>query len=243
MKYGVILAGGTGTRMRSCVPKQFILLNGTPIIIRTLQRFLASSIFDKVLIAIHKDYQKVLNDLFLQYGINGSSIDFVQGGGERFDSIQNTIDFIKSKYGIYLEDLILIHDAVRPFISRRLIIESFEALKTHEAVVAALPVVDTMLYLDNFDSPILDMPDRSKLFHGQAPDSFRLKTLYDAIHQINADERAKITGTSQICMKKGIPVHAIKGDPFNIKITNPFDMKIAEFYCSLDIDNESMCSK
>lgn len=126
------------------------------------------------------------------------------------------------------EDCIVIHDAVRPFVSQSILKNSLEALKQHDAVVAALPAVDTMLWCDTFPY-VTSMPNRNKLFYGQAPDSFRLKALNRALSELTEEEKKQITGTAQICMLKGVPIFTIPGDKRNIKITVAEDLYYATF--------------
>ena len=241
MKYAVILAGGSGKRMKSEISKQFISVSGIPIIVRTIQKIIGIDIFDRVIIAIHSDWNDELLYLINKYKFDKSKIIIVNGGVERIDSIYNAVNHINSSYGIFESDIILIHDAVRPFITKKIIYDSIEALQLHDAVVASLPVVDTILWVEN--APFVSsMPIRSKLFHGQAPDSFRLQVLYNALFNLTSNEKKIITGTAQICMLKGIEIFTICGDPINIKITTPFDIKLAEYFCSLEVNNESLCS-
>lgn len=233
MKYAAILAGGTGKRMSSTFPKQFISLGGELIIIRTIRRILESGLFDKLIIAIHPDWKSHLDAEISKAEISSKNMFITAGGKERLDSIRNVSNFLCSAFGKPQdEDCIVIFDAVRPFVSTRIIEDSLNALTQHEAVVAAIPAVDTMLWIEN-GSKVASMPQRSKLFHGQAPDSFRLNTLCKALAELTPEEEQIITGTAQICMLKGIDIHTIPGDPLNIKITTPSDILLGEVLCQL----------
>ena len=233
MKYAAILAGGVGKRMASSVPKQFIALHGEAIIVRTIRRILTSGLFDVLVIAIHQDWRSHLESLIEQSGMNRSPIHITSGGRERLDSIQNTLVYIESSFAVQEDDDIVIFDAVRPFVPVSMMQASLNALQQHTAVVAALPVVDTMLWIEDGDV-VTDMPARSHLFHGQAPDSFKLPVLSNALRNLSEDERKRITGTAQICMLKGIPIHTVPGDPRNIKITTPFDIQLGELLCRME---------
>lgn len=230
MKYAAILAGGVGKRMSSTLPKQFIELGGEPIIVRTIRKIVGSGLFDALVIAIHPDWREYLSGLIESAGVDTSSVYVTFGGKERLDSIANTIDYIGGKFGCGEKDDIVIFDAVRPFVSTRIMKDSLDALQHVQAVVAALPVVDTMLWIEN-GNLVKDMPTRQYLYHGQAPDSFKLVTLRDALQSLTEDEKKIITGTAQICMVKGIDIHTIPGDPQNIKITTPFDIQMGELIC------------
>lgn len=226
--YAAILAGGVGNRMHSAtIPKQFLTLGDRPIIIWTIQKIIRSKAFDHICIAIHPQWKDYLQELFGKWNIDDSVLTIVSGGKERLDSIENVIDAIYASHTVMPDDKILIHDAVRPFITDRIIRDSLKALDQHPAVVAAIPATDTMLWIEEGDQ-VDSMPDRSKLYNGQAPDSFRLPVLAKSLKELTPQQRRVITGTAQICLLDGIPIHTVPGDPVNIKLTSDSDMLIAE---------------
>ena len=228
MNYAAILAGGIGSRMvRADRPKQFLLIKGTPIIIHTTRRLLEGRFFDVLYIAIHPDWSDYLNGLLAKYGL-ANSVKVIDGGAERLDTITNVINAIDSDYGIKADDKIFIHDAVRPFVTDQIIKDSLAALDSCDAVVAADPAVDTMLWIEDGRKDVSDMPARKNLYHGQAPDSFKLKVLKESIDALTEEDRKVITGTAQICMLKGITINTVPGDRSNMKITTDVDMAIAE---------------
>ena len=226
MIYGVVLAGGTGTRMKNGpMPKQFIELGGVPTIILTIKRMLLVERFDVLIIAIHQSWVEYLNDLIERF-IDDSRIVVIPGGTERLDSIANSVAEA-AKRGVSHDDVIVLHDAVRPFVPIKVLEDSIDGALEHDAVVAAVPAVDTMLWIEE-GTIVSDMPDRSKLYHGQAPDSFRLEVLKHSLETLTDEDRKIITGTAQICMLKGIKIHTILGDRNNIKLTTPEDLITAE---------------
>ena len=226
MIYGVVLAGGTGKRMKNGpMPKQFIELGGVPTIILTIKRMLLVERFDVLIIAIHQSWVEYMNDLITQY-IDDPRIRVIPGGVERLDSIANAVNEA-SLQGVQKDDVIVLHDAVRPFVPVKVLEDSIDGALAHDAVVAAVPAVDTMLWIEE-GTIVSDMPDRSKLYHGQAPDSFRLSVLKHSLETLTDDDRKIITGTAQICMLKGIEIHTIPGDRNNIKLTTPEDLITAE---------------
>ena len=226
--YAAILAGGVGNRMHSAtIPKQFLTLGDRPIIIWTIQKIIRSQAFDHLYVAIHPEWKDYLRDLIDRWEINTDSMTIVSGGKERLDSIENVVDAIYDAHTVDPDDKILIHDAVRPFITDQIIQDSLRALDRHPAVVAAIPATENMLWIEN-GTRVDSMPDRSKLFNGQAPDSFRLSILAKSLNELTPQQRRVITGTAQICLLDGIPIHTIPGDPVNIKLTSDSDMLIAE---------------
>lgn len=224
--YAVVLAGGLGKRMGEVkLPKQFLEVCNVPIIILTLKNIIKSKLFDQILIAIHPDWIDYLKELIENCSIEKENIEFVSGGKERLDSIENSLDFLHKKQ-IEENDIIVFLDAVRPFISYNILNNAIEETKKYGATVAICPVKDTMIVSKN--GIATDMPERATLYHGQAPDSFKFKTIYNSIKTLTPEERKKITGTAQICQIKNIPIHTFLGDEKNIKITTTMDLFLAK---------------
>lgn len=233
MIFGSILAGGSGTRMdKHNIPKQFINLCGKPILIHTLERMLEVEDFDYIYIAINPAYRDELDRILKEYIKDISKIIIIDGGKERVDSVQNVIN-AAYEFNHDENDIIVLHDAVRPFTSKRIFKELIQNSKDYGATIATIPAVDTMLV--SKDGEFLDsVPDRKTILHGQAPDGFRLGVLKKAIEELTEDERKYITGTAQICCVKGYPVRVTKGDVKNMKITVEQDLMIAEEICKRD---------
>lgn len=223
--FAVILAGGIGQRMGESLPKQFIKLSGCPIIILTIRRILSVQEFDKIIIVIHPDWKQYLQNQIEEYQISTEKIIIISGGKERLDSIKNSLKQIML-ISNSPDDIVVICDAVRPFVSKEILQNSIKMSRSHGACVCALPAIDTMLYVEN--NIITSVPLRKNIFHGQAPDSFQVSILNEALNSLTEDEKKIITGTAQICVLKHIPVYTIPGDIKNIKITTPDDIKIAE---------------
>ena len=227
MIFGSILAGGTGTRMdKHNIPKQFIMLGDKPVIIHTLERMLDVEDFDYIYIAINPNYREYMSELLDKYIKDTSKIIMIDGGKERIDSVQNVINAV---YEVNHDenDIIVLHDAVRPFTSRRIFKDLIENSKEYGATIATIPAVDTMLV--SLDGEFLNkVPDRKTILHGQAPDGFRLGVLKKAIEELTPDERKYITGTAQICCVKGYTVKVTAGEVKNMKITVEQDLMIAE---------------
>ena len=229
MNYGVILAGGSGSRMKSLdIPKQYHEINGVPIIVYTLKTFISLECFDYIYIAINPTFTDFVNSIMEKHFNKKdiSKITLVNGGKERIDSIHNVIKSIESKE-ITDDDIIVIHDAVRPFVSEKIILDNIEGAKKYGATVTSVPVNDTILL--STDGDYVDrIPIRKTLFHGQSPDSFNLKTFIELENKLTDEQKEIITGTSQVCTLNDYPIKMIEGDTANFKITTDADLDLAE---------------
>ncbi len=240
MKFGAILAGGSGTRMSAHnIPKQFIELCGKPIIIHTIETMLKVGDFDYLYIAIHPNYKNYLLEILEKFNLKDNpKIVIVNGGKERIDSIQNVIDGLLEKSN-NPDDVVVLHDAVRPFVTEKILRDSILTAEKDGICVAVVPAVDTM-YVLNEEGKIVGMPSRQTLFNGQAPDSFKVQILKDSLDRLTENERKTLTGTVQICSVKGYPVSTIQGSYQNIKITTENDLTIAKAIFEKR-ENESLC--
>ena len=228
LNYGVILASGSGTRMKNIdIPKQYYEIDNKPIILYTLDSMLSSNLFDKIYIAIQKEYEELLNNYLNKYisSDNMNIIKMVYGGKERIDTIHNVIDSI-SLNNISDDDIVVIHDAVRPFVTKKILEDSINGARKYGAVVAGIPAEDTML-ISGDGVNVDEIPNRKLLYKGQAPDSFRLNTLIELESKLTDDIKKRITGTSQICIFNGYPIRMIMGDAINFKITTDGDLDMA----------------
>ena len=230
MNYGVILAGGSGSRMKGIdIPKQYYEINGKPIIIYTLKTFIDIECFDYIYIAVNDEYIQYVNSILEKFidKENISKITIVNGGIERIDSIHNVIEAIDEN-NINDDDIIVIHDAVRPLISKKIILDNIECAKKYGATVTSVPVNDTILL--SADGDYVDrIPIRKTLFHGQSPDSFNLKTFIELESKLTDEQKEIITGTSQVCTLNDYPIKMIEGDTANFKITTDADLDLAEY--------------
>ncbi len=224
MIYGAMLAGGSGTRVKSSnVPKQFIEIKGKPIIVHTLINMLKVQRFDCIIIAAREDYIDYLVEKVKEFVKDSHRVRIIPGGKERMDSIRCVTDAIEGEFGVTDEDVIVIHDAVRPFVTEKILNDSIDAAAEFGACVCGLPCADTILHSVKGDV-VDDIPARSELFCGQAPDSFRLKHFLEMQDALTPEQKAVITGTSQICTMNGQPIHIIEGDAINFKITTDSDL-------------------
>lgn len=227
MNYVIILAAGFGTRIKNIdIPKQYYEINGIPIILYTIKKFVDINRFDYIYLTVDKDYK----DLMIQYlkkHIDGyEKIKLVEGGKERIDSICNAMKIIE-KNDICDDDIILVQDGVRPFVSDEIILNCIECAKEHGTCATSSPVNDTIFQSEDGDT-VDNIPVRSTLFCGQSPDAFSLKKFIEMINGLSDEQKRIITGTSDICLFYNIPIKMIRGSNLNFKITTDADLKIAE---------------
>lgn len=227
MIYVEILAGGKGTRMGNTdLPKQFLMLGTKPIIVHTIEQFLINKNISKIIVCCPKDWISYMNDLIIKY-IPNEKIDVVCGGSTRNETIIKGCEHIKNNYGLNDDDVIITHDAVRPFVTQRIIDENVNALSNKfEAVDTVIPATDTIVESKNEDI-ISDIPNRNYMYQGQTPQSFNIIKLMEYYKSLSEDEKDSLSDACKIFMLKKDKVKIVFGEPFNIKITNIHDLKVA----------------
>lgn len=226
MVVAAILAGGSGTRMGTSVPKQFLEIDSVPVIIRSINAFLRVKAVDCVIVSTGEDYIQLTEELIARYINTDKDIFVIRGGKTRSDTLLNVLTFMKER-GVLEGSAVLTHDAVRPFINDRIIIENIEAAKKYGACNTCIPAVDTMLLSDDGEF-ISSVPDRSRLFHAQTPQSFDAKKLYELIMKIPEDDFRLLTDGCSVFTYHSEQVYMVRGENYNIKITFPEDLVRAE---------------
>ena len=225
MIYAAVLAGGSGLRMGGELPKQFLDLAGRPIIIRSIDAFVESNSMDKIFVAVSADYYDYVSELAKKY-IGNADITVVIGGKNRNETLLNVLREIE-KSGINEDDVILTHDAVRPFIDKRIIDDNIDAAMKYGACNTVVPAVDTILR--SSDGRFIEsVPARNEIFHAQTPQSFLVKKLLDFYNSISADKMEVFTDACSVFVANGADVYMVEGDRNNIKLTYPEDMEKAE---------------
>lgn len=228
MIFAGILAGGIGSRMGSTdLPKQFLSLGNKPIIIHTIEKFILNSKFEKIYIGVPRDWKLYLDDLISKYIGNNEKIETLVGGQDRNETIMNIIDVIQISYGENEDDFLITHDAVRPFISSRIIDENIEKVKEVGACDTVISAIDTIVISED-NKVISSIPDRRYMYQGQTPQSFKINLLKKLYNELTLKEKAILTDACKICVVKNYPVHLVQGEIENLKITTPGDYKIAK---------------
>ncbi|MDU0451362.1 D-ribitol-5-phosphate cytidylyltransferase [Staphylococcus chromogenes] len=227
MIYAGILAGGIGSRMGNVpLPKQFLELDGKPIIIHTVEKFLLTSDFDKIFIATPKKWLLHTQDVLNKYGIKDHRLEVIEGGIDRNETIMNIIDAIDNVHSIDESDIIVTHDAVRPFLTRRIIKENIENALKNSAVDTVIPAIDTIISSKN-GVDIDTIPVRSEMYQGQTPQSFNVKLLRENYKNLSEENKKILTDACKIMVVSNQKVKLVEGELYNIKITTPYDLKVA----------------
>ena len=228
MIFGVVLAGGIGSRMGNVdKPKQYLLVGEKPIIIHTLERFYVQNEFEKIIVLCPEEWVSHTKNLIKKYMKGTERIVVLQGGDTRNETIMNSLRYIEKEYGLDDDTIVVTHDSVRPFVTQRIIEENIKYAKEYGACDTAVAATDTIVYSQD-NVLISDIPDRSKMYQGQTPqtiNALKLKNLYESLTE---EEKATLTDAAKIFVMKGEKVHIVDGEVFNIKITYPYDLRVAE---------------
>ncbi len=227
MNFAVVLAGGIGLRMGNMEkPKQFVEIGEKPIIMHTIEKFYVYPDFEKIIVLCPEQWINHTENLIQKYIPEQTKIVVVSGGMTRNETIMNAIEYIESKYGLDNDTVIVTHDAVRPFITHRLIDENIRAAKKYQACDTVVPATDTIV-MSRHGKNIDAIPERSQMYQGQTPQSFQAKMLRELYESLSEEEKDSLTDAAKICVMKGKHVELVRGEVFNIKITYPYDLVVA----------------
>ncbi len=223
---GIILAGGSGVRFGGDKPKQFIRVAGKRIIEHTLEEFQNSAFIDEIAIVTHKNHVEEVEDIVNQHAFSKVK-KILQGGKTRNESSLSAINAYWNENE--KEDIqLVLHDAVRPFVSERILGDIHAALEKYDAIDVAIPSTDTIIEVEN--RKIVAIPDRSRLMNGQTPQAFKLKVIKEAYDLAKSDPGFKATDDCGVIKKylPDVPVFVVNGHETNIKITHGLDLFISD---------------
>ena len=226
--FGVVLAGGIGSRMGNVEkPKQFMEVGKKPIIIHTIEKFVVQPQFERVIVLSPKAWLNYTKDVIRKYISEKDKIDVIEGGATRNDTIMNAISHIEKLYGMDEETIIVTHDSVRPFVTHRILEENIRYAKETGACDTVIPATDTIV--ESADHEVIsNIPDRSRMYQGQTPQSFKAWKLRQVFEALTPEEKKILTDACKILVLKGEKVHLVQGEVSNIKITYPHDLRVAE---------------
>lgn len=224
MNYAIVLAAGVGQRMRSGgLPKQFLQLMGKPIIVYTLEKFEQTEDIDKVIIACHGSYVDQMQKLINLYQLNKSE-KIVVGGSNRQNSIQRGLDTIKQMGG-QDDDIVVIHDGVRPLVNVTTIQENVRIAKQCGCAVTVHPVTESVVITKSEEAEMSDFKKRADTYSLTAPQSFQLGKIMEAYRKTNDMDEGELPllDAAMVYAKVGGEVHLVKEQGPNIKITTAED--------------------
>ena len=215
--YVIIVAGGKGLRMGTDIPKQFLPIGGKPVLMRTLERFREYSANLNIILVLPKAQQAYWQELCKEYDFNVEYL-LADGGETRFHSVQHGLALIPDD----AEGVVGVHDGVRPFPSIEVIRRCYEEAREKGAVITVIPVVETIRHIK--DGTSMTVPrDEYRLV--QTPQTFNIQLLKAANRQPYNDN---FTDDASVVETYGHPITLVDGNRENIKITTPYDLKIAE---------------
>ena len=227
MIFAAILAAGIGSRMGDMEkPKQFMLLGDKPIIIHTLEKFYINTNFEKIIVLCPQQWIKHTKDLIDKKMGENNRIVVIEGGMTRNETIMNSIEYIENNYEINEESIIVTHDSVRPFVTHRIIEENIKYTSEYDACDTVIPATDTIV--QSSDGKYIDsIPNRETMFQGQTPQSFKISKLKELYSGLSPDKKNILTDAAKIFTLNNEKVYLVDGDVTNIKITYPYDLKVA----------------
>jgi 2-C-methyl-D-erythritol 4-phosphate cytidylyltransferase len=226
-EYALIVAGGKGTRFGSRIPKQFLELNGRPVLLHTLDAFLRYSAKIRLVVALPKEDIAAWEEICDKHQYN-TPVEIVAGGATRFQSVKNGLANIPESA------LVAIHDGVRPLVSVKIIAASFALAQVHGSAVASVHLKESLRLISEdgkSSAPQSSAVDRSRYRIIQTPQTFNAGVITKA-YCIPEDE--SLTDDASVAERAGLSIFLFDGDPINIKITNQEDLLIAQTLMSRD---------
>jgi 2-C-methyl-D-erythritol 4-phosphate cytidylyltransferase len=227
MQVFVILpAAGLGTRMAGLQPKQFLALAGVPILIHSLRAFAAVERVTAIYVAVRKTDMERVEAQIAEYGFK-DRVHVVEGGDNRQESVSHALTALPAEP----DDIVLVHDAVRPLIDAATIDRTIDAVAQFGAAIVGLPAVDTIKQVERtaHGALITSTIPREYVVLAQTPQGFRYGLLQSAFAEATADGFIG-TDEASVVERAGNPVAVVHGSQVNLKITQPGDLELAEFY-------------
>lgn len=220
--YVILLAGGVGKRMQSEIPKQFLEVEGKPIIVYTIENFQRNDQIEKIVVVCVKDWIEHLRGLIQQYSL--TKVEWVtEGGATGHDSIRNGVFFLKDK--IEPDDYIIVHDAVRPVLPQKAIDEVLRVAHENGNASSSIACHPPIVYTEDFKSGITDV-DREHVMLTASPQAYRYDLVMRCYEKAEQDNKHNFTFTSSLLIHYGERVYFAKGTSSNIKVTQKEDLAL-----------------
>jgi 2-C-methyl-D-erythritol 4-phosphate cytidylyltransferase len=224
--FAIIPCGGIGKRTGNNLPKQYIKFYGKELLAYTIELFQKSSLVDSIIISAQKDYFQLLEEIKQKYSFTKLQ-NIVLGGKERQHSVFNALKSLHAEDN----DIVAVHDAVRPLLSQEILSCSIETAKQYGAAVVAIKAKDTLI---KGNDSVLSYVDRKEFYYAQTPQVFSYKILLDAMRKAEAENFIG-TDESMLVHRAGYNVKIVEGSSLNFKVTNTDDIKLFEALASKNI--------
>ena len=234
--YGIVLAGGVGKRMKTEIPKQFIEVEGKPIIVYSLENFQRNPQIEKIVVICVKDWIKQLKEIVEKYSL--SKVEWIiEGGSTGHDSIRNGVFFLRDK--TEPDDYIIVHDSVRPVLPQKVLDEVIRVAHDKGNASSSIVCHPPIVYTDDFESGITDV-DREHVMLTASPQAFKYSLALKCYERAEQENRHDFTFTSSLLIHCGERVYFAKGTTSNIKITTKEDLAL--FGALLKVPEEMLYS-
>lgn len=222
--YVILLAGGIGKRMGADVPKQFIKVNGKPIIVYSIENFQKNEQVEKIVVVCVKEWSEYLKEIIREYNL--SKVEWIiEGGNTGHDSIRNGVFFLEDKIG--LDDYIIVHDAVRPILPQKALNEVLRVAHDKENASSCIVCHPPIVYTEDFESGISDI-DREHVMLTASPQVYKYSIALECYKKAELENKHNFTFTSSLLIYYGYRVYFAKGTTCNIKITQKEDIALFE---------------
>jgi 2-C-methyl-D-erythritol 4-phosphate cytidylyltransferase len=229
MIYAGILAAGLGTRMhRQDMPKPFLPLGEKPIAIHTLEQFFVNPRIDKVIVVVSESWKQFAEDSIARYDAMGTDTIVIAGGENKTLSVKGIVDYIAATWGVSGEDILLTHDAIRPFVTQRMIDGNIETAAKYGAASTVMTTNDTIV-ASNDSATLSEVPPKQRMFAEQTPQTYKLKTLNAVFKEAEARgvSLGAETELARLYIQQGHTMRFVAGEYSNLKIVNPYDLEVA----------------
>lgn len=234
MNFAVILAGGIGTRMGAHnLPKQYVEVNGKPVLIYTLEKFEKCQTVDRIIVVADTLWHDKITEWCREYGISKVCAYALPGETRQLSTVSGLVACEEQQSEP--DDVVVIHDAARPMVSPALITEVINAAREYGGAMATVTAKDT-IYCSEDGQFVTGLLNRASLRCGQTPEAFKLTTYLEQCRRINPEELARFNGCTEVAFKCGVNVCVVPGEEMNFKLTTQEDMD--RLYTVLGIPRE-----
>lgn len=224
MNYGILLAGGMGTRLGLPTPKQFLKLGNKTLLEHTVEKFALCPYLDHTVVVVPEIWMEQSQATLQPHGFKNISI--CCGGASRQDSLFNGLKYLKEHFDITSADIAVSHDVARPFVTIEMIRKNIEVCQQFGAADTVIPAIDTIVESTD-GQKISGVPVRQTMYQGQTPQTFYINSFVEIYQGLTETYLSQVTDAARILSDHGVSVGLALGDYSNIKVTTLFDLQVA----------------